>query len=255
MNLRILIADDEPLGRERLRQLLRTEPRTEIVAECISGVEAVNTIRQRSPDLVFLDVKMPDLDGFGVLESLSGARMPAVIFVTAYDQFAVRAFEAHAVDYLLKPFDRERLQIALRRARERLQRTPEHRSDQPLSEVLVSLETRLKRLERLTIKSQGRLSIVNTIDIDWIRAADNYAELHVGNTSHFLRMTLSALAERLPPNRFARISRSHLVNLERIKEIRSKSHGDFVVFLRDGTRLPGTRNYRHNLAGFLGKPD
>src|ERR1043166_5471139 len=213
MKLRVVIADDEALARERLQQFLRLEPAIEVVAECRNGLEVVLAIRQRTPDLVFLDVKMPELDGFGVLEALKETPLPAIIFVTAYDRFAVKAFEANVVDYLLKPFDRERFQTALRRARERLQRGLATQDHSGLVDVLAKFQKRSGRLERVTIKSQGRISLVNTVDIDWICAADNYAELHVGKRSHLLRMTITALAEELPPNQFVRISRSHLVNL------------------------------------------
>jgi len=255
MKLRVVIADDEPLSRLRLRRFVRAEPGTELVAECITGMEAVNVIREKSPDLVFLDVKMPELDGFGVVEAFNGACPPAIIFVTAYDQFAVRAFEANAVDYLLKPFDRGRFQTALRRACERLQRGVSHQNNASLLNLLADVRPRVKHLERVTIKSDGRISVVKTAEIDWVCAADNYVELHLGNTTHLLRMTIAALASQLSPNCFARISRSHLVNLDRIKEIRPKSHGDYLILLRNGTALPGTRNYRQNLARILGRPE
>jgi len=252
MKLRVLIAEDELLSRKRLRQFLEAEALTEIVAECVTGQEALNAIRQTHPDIVFLDVKMPDLDGFGVIKGLTGVPLPVIIFVTAYDRFALRAFEVHAADYLLKPFDRERFQLALERARERLKRNRDARNNQPLSEVLAALEKRPKRLERLTIQSQGRISFVNTTEIDWICAADNYVELHVGDATQLLRRSISALADELANNQFVRISRSHLVNLDRIKEIRSKSHGDYLILLHNGTRLIGSRTYRHNLAPLLG---
>lgn len=249
MKLRVLIAEDESLSRNRLRQFLEAEPSTEIVAECTTGQEALRDIRKTLPDVVFLDVKMPDLDGFGVIQGLSNAPLPVIIFVTAYDRFALQAFDVHAADYLLKPFDRERFQTALRRARDRLQRQSDALNHRPHLEVLAAFETRLKRVDRLTIRSQGRISIVNTEEIDWIGSADNYVELHVGKTTHLLRMTITTLASQLPQNRFVRISRSHLVNLDRIKELRSKTHGDYVILLRDGTRLTASRTYRRNLSG------
>jgi two-component system, LytTR family, response regulator len=249
MKLRVLIADDEPLGRQRLRYLLRNEPGSEVVAECVSGTETVNSIRKNTPDLVFLDVMMPELDGFGVLEALKGIRLPAIIFVTAYDRFAVRAFEANAVDYLLKPFARERFQSALHRARERLRLGHSNISEQSILKLLMDVGKRVKPLERLTIKSDGRITLLNTAEIDWVRAADNYVELHVASASHLLRMTMTELASQLSPSRFVRISRSYLVNLDQIKEMRSASHGDYVIVLQNGTKLLGTRNYRQNLTG------
>ena len=247
MKLRVLIAEDEPLGRERLRSFLEAEDGIEIVAECINGTEAVKAIREMEPDLVFLDVKMPELDGFGVLEAIPGPR-PAIIFVTAYDQYAVRAFEANAIDYLLKPFDQIRFKTAFRRARERL-RGP-NRSNQTVSEMLASFREGTNRLERLTVKSGKRISILKTADIDWIRAADNYTELHVGNATHLLRMTIGTLAEQLPPQ-FVRISRSLLINLTRVAEIHPKSHGDFLILLEDGTQLPASRSHRQNVMKLL----
>jgi two-component system LytT family response regulator len=252
MKLRVLIADDEPLSRQRLRQFVRAEPGVELVAECVNGMEAVKIIREKSPDLAFLDVKMPELDGFGVVEALNGTG-PVIIFVTAYDRFAVQAFEANAVDYLLKPFDRERFRTALRRACERLRRVGSDQHNPALLKLLTDAGKRPKPLERLTFKSDGRICVVKTADIAWIGGADNYVELHTGTRTHLLRTTITALAGQLSPDRFVRISRSHLVNLEHIKEMRPKSHGDFLILLHNGTTLPGTRNYRHNLAQVVGK--
>ena len=249
--LRVLIADDELLCREQMRRFLRAEPGTEVIAECVSGVEAVNAIREDSPDLVFLDVKMPELDGFGVIEALKGTRLPVIIFVTAYDQFALRAFGINAVDYLLKPFDRARLQIALRRARQRLQQESPEQTNPWLKDAPVDGGAHGNAMERLAIKAAGRIMVVKAAEIDWICAADNYAELHVGSKTHLLRMTITALAARLPEGRFVRISRSVLVNVDRIKEIHSKSHGDYLTHLHNGMRLRGSRKYRENLSQFL----
>lgn len=252
MKLRVVIADDEPLGRQRLRQLLRDEPKVEVVAECENGVEALGAIREKSPDLVFLDIKMPEMDGFGVLKALDGNKQPAVIFVTAYDHFAVKAFEMHAVDYLVKPFGRERFQTALNRARHRLRADAVAEGGNSLSNLVGKLNSQLNPLEQVSIKTGDRIRLLKVAEIDWICSADNYAELHTGNGAHLMRVTISTLAEQLPQNRFARISRSHIVNMDRIKEIRPKSHGDYVVLLRNGTELQGTRNYRKNLAALLG---
>jgi two-component system LytT family response regulator len=227
MRLRVLIADDEPLSRERLRQFLHAEEHTEIVAECGTGTETLDAITTTSPDLVFLDVRMPELDGFAVLERLGDNRPPAIIFVTAHHEFAVRAFEIAAIDYLLKPFDRDRFRVAFSRARTRLERG----ATGPASETTF-LAGRHKSTERVAVRLQGRIFFVSTKDIDWLNAADNYVQLHVGKASHFLRSTLTSLITQLPPNQFLRINRSHLVNVDRIKEIRSKTHGDFIVHLR-----------------------
>jgi two-component system LytT family response regulator len=248
--LRVLVADDELLCRERLRRFIRAEPNIEVVAECASGTEVVKAIREKKPDLAFLDIRMPELDGFGVLEALKWTRSPAIIFVTAYDQFALRAFEFHAVDYLLKPFDRSRFRTALERALERLQLQLAGSSRSLLSR-LASLGAGSKTLERLVVKSRGRITILKTAEVDWISAADNYTELHVANRTYLLRMTITALANRLPQQRFTRISRSLVVNVDRLKEICPKSHGDFLVYLHDGKALTGSRNFRNGLAEIL----
>jgi two-component system, LytTR family, response regulator len=251
--LRVLIADDELLCLEQIRRFLHAEPGIEIVAECRNGIEVVKAIHQKRPDLAFLDVKMPELDGFGVIDALKDTRLPAIVFVTAYDQFALRAFGIHAVDYLLKPFDRARFQTALRRARQRLRHNWPDQTNLGLTNPLANGGSRGKSLECVAIKSGGRITIVRAAEIDWICAADNYAELHVAKKIYLLRTTITAIANRLPANRFVRISRSVLVNVDRIKELCPKSHGDYIFVLLDGTRLTGSRNYRHNLAELLGK--
>jgi len=245
MKLRVLIADDELLGRQRLKDLLRAEPAVDVVGECENGVEAMQVIREKAPDLVFMDIKMPEMDGFGVLEALNGSRLPAVVFVTAYDDFALRAFDIHAVDYLLKPFDRDRFQTALRRVRERLghDRSPQA-SKMPAGKNGGAHEI-------IVIRSQGRLMTIESSDIDWVGAEDNYAEIRIGNKTQLLRCTISALALRLSAPEFIRISRSVLVNVARIREINGKTHGDYTVILKDGTRLSGSRKYRHNFTELL----
>src|SRR5438105_12773148 len=207
MKTRVLIVDDEPLARERLRQLLESEPDIEIAGECADGRSAVETISKETPDLVFLDVQMPELDGFGVLTEIQGERMPAVIFVTAHDKFALKAFEVHAVDYLLKPFDRQRFQTALRRALDQIQHHQTGELSHRLTALLAEVKPESKRLERLAIKSSGRVIFLKTDDIDWIEASDNYVSLHVGSDTHLHRETMSALAEQLPPKKFLRIIR------------------------------------------------
>ncbi|MBI4325305.1 MAG: response regulator transcription factor [Chloroflexi bacterium] len=253
MKIRTLIVDDEPLARERLRKLLEAEPEIEIVGECADGREAVDRIEAQSPELVFLDVQMPELDGFGVLEALGSERMPAVIFVTAHDKFALRAFDVHAIDYLLKPFDRERFKTALQRALNRLQGQPAGELNQRLLGLLADLKTHAKPADRLVVKSEGRVLFVRTDDIDWIEAADNYVNLHVGTESHLLRETMSALETKLAPSKFLRISRSTIVNVERIKELQPMFHGEYVVILRNGARLTLSRSHREKLHQLMGK--
>jgi len=251
--IRTLIVDDEPLARERVRLLLEKEPDLEIVGECGDGHEALQTIRKTSPDLVFLDIQMPELDGFGLLAQLDPARLPAIIFVTAFDQFALRAFEVHALDYLLKPFDSERFQAAVRRARQWVQRNQGGEWDPRLSALLTDLKGASKVPDRLAVKSGGRVLLVRIEDVDWVEAADNYVNLHVGRESHLLRETMNALESRLAPERFLRISRSTIVNLDRIKELQPMFHGEYTVILHDGTRLTLSRGHREKLSLLLGK--
>jgi two-component system LytT family response regulator len=251
MMARVLIVDDEALSRARLRELVQAEANLQLVAESTNGKEAIEAIGEKSPDLIFLDIRMPELDGFEVLEALKGGTAPAIIFVTAHDEFAVRAFDVHPVDYLLKPFDRERFQTALRRAYMWLQRRDSTQYEQLLEGVLATVRMKRNPLERIPVRSQGRICLVNTDEIDWISAADNYVELHVGKQSHLVRMTIKDLADQLRDDEFIQISRSHLVNFERVKEVNRKEHGDFAIILRDGTRLTGGRTYRDNLARLL----
>jgi two-component system LytT family response regulator len=253
MKTRCVIVDDEPLARERLRQLLAQEAEIEIAGECADGREAVETIKKQCPDLVFLDVQMPELDGFGVLEQIRGERMPVIVFVTAHDRFALRAFEVHALDYLLKPFDRARFQTALRRALDHIQHAQSGELSQRLTALLAEVKPATKHPERLAIKSSGRVIFLRTNDIDWIEAADNYVSLHVGTETHLHRETMSALAEQLSTNKFLRISRSTIVNVDRIKELQPLFHGEYVVILRNGTKLTLSRNYRDALHQLMGK--
>ena len=252
MKTRTLIVDDELLARERLRQLLLNEPEVEIAGECTDGREAVQTIRQEKPDLIFLDVQMPELDGFGVLQEIGDGPMPVIVFVTAHDKFALRAFEVHAVDYLLKPFDRERFQAALQRALEQVRHRTSGALDQRLSDLLAELKSpaKSKSIERLAVKSGGRVVLLKVEDIDWIEAADNYVELHVGKQSHLLREKLSTLETRLAPEKFVRISRSTIVNVERVKELQSLFRGEYALILQSGERLTLSRSYRDKLREF-----
>jgi two-component system LytT family response regulator len=244
--VRTLIVDDELLGRERLRQFLQKAPEVEIIGECADGHSAVEIIQQQSPELIFLDVQMPELDGFGVVETIGAESGPVIVFVTAHDNFALRAFEIHAVDYLLKPFDSERFQRALRRALEQVNQ----RESGALIERQAALIAELKAQRsggRLAVKSGGRMVWVQLDEVDWIGAADNYTELHVGAKSHLLRETLSALEARLESGKFVRISRSAIVNAQRIKEIRRLFYGGSELTLQSGAKLTLSRRYRDKL--------
>ena len=253
MKIRTLIVDDEPLGRERIRTLIGDDADIEVVDECSDGKQAVAAIQRTNPDLVFLDVQMPEMDGFGVLEAIAGDRMPAIIFVTAYDRYAVQAFEVHALDYLLKSFDRDRFQDALLRAKKRIQNSPIGPWNERLAGLLEDLQNRQTHVTRFVIRSGGRIVFLRVEEIDWLEAAGNYVSIHVGRDRHLLRGTLQSVLERLDPAQFLRIHRSTVVNCNRIKELQPLFHGDYTVRLRDGTELTLSRNYRENVSGFLGQ--
>lgn len=243
--IRTILVDDEPLAREKLRGFLEPEPDFEVIAECRDGTEALTTIEKERPDLVFLDVQMPELDGFEVLDRLGRDHLPAVIFVTAYDQYALRAFEVHALDYLLKPFDRERFAQALARVRERRQ------ADESRQKLQALLDERAKYPDRLEVKTSGRVVILKVDEIDWIDAAGNYVKIHAGSESLLLRDTMGRIEQRLDPRLFMRIHRSTIVNVERIRELQQQFHGDYVVVLKTGQRLTLSRSYRDKMRKLL----
>jgi two-component system, LytTR family, response regulator len=238
--------DDESLARDRMRQLLQTESEVEIIGECADGRTAVTTIQKELPDLIFLDVQMPELDGFGVVEALGANASPVIVFVTAHDKFALRAFEIHAVDYLLKPFDRERFQKALHRALEQVMQRDSSTLIARQAALIASLKSPQTE-DRLAVKSGGHVVWVKLDEVDWIGSADNYAELHVGAKSHLLRETLAALEARLDPQKFVRISRSVIVHAPRIKELNRLFYGGCELVLQDGTKLTLSRRYRDKL--------
>lgn len=249
MKIRVLLVDDEPLARERVRKLLEKEPDIELLGECADGASAVQLIREHAPDLVFLDVQMPELDGFGVLERLGSFTLPAVVFITAHDQFALKAFEIHAVDYLLKPFDAARFQTALNRVRGILRGKQRGELDLRLATLLADVRPpeKARTLERIAVKSSGRVVFVKVEDIDWIEAADNYVSLHLGTEEHLHRETMATIEGQLPAAQFMRISRSTIVNVDRIKELQPLFHGEYAVLLRNGTRLTLSRSYRDKI--------
>jgi two-component system LytT family response regulator len=247
--IRAVIVDDEPLGRTVVREMLRGEAEIEIVGEAANGHEALELLSQTRPDLLFLDVQMPEVDGFDVLGALD--TLPLVIFVTAYDQYAVRAFEVHALDYVLKPFDRERFGQAVQRAKEQLKLAQHHAINERILALLEAQKSQTPYLERLVIKDQGRVFFLKTAELDWVEAEGNYVKLHARQTVYWLRETLSNLEAQLDPQRFARIHRSHLVNLDRIRELQPWSHGEYHVLLHDGTQLTLSRNYRERLHGLF----
>ena len=268
MKIRTLVVDDEPLARKRLSRLLQEEPGIEIVGVCASGREAVDTIRRDRPDLVFLDVQMPELDGFGVLAELGAERLPTVVFVTAYDQYALQAFEVHALDYLLKPYTPARLSAAVERATRQLH-APVNDTAR-LAELLEHLDRERRELAeklngpapaaapapptapvshtgRLLVKEGERMFFVPVERVDWLEAEGNYVRLHCGRDAHLVRGTLGGMEEQLDARRFTRIHRSTIVNVDRVKEVRPWFAGDYLVKLQDGTELRLSRRYRDRL--------
>jgi two-component system, LytTR family, response regulator len=251
---RVLIADDEPLARERLRTLLQDEPGMEIVGEAGDGLRAAESILALTPDIVFLDVQMPGADGFDVIEAVGADRMPCVIFVTAFDRYALRAFDVHALDYLLKPFDRERFRQSVARARQQMTRTNGGDVERRIAALMDDLRPAKQKTDRFVVKSGGRIFFVRTSEIDWIEAAGNYVKLHVGADTHLIRETMNAVEGRLSPEAFVRIHRCHIVNIEQVRELQPWFNGEYVVFLKSGTRLTLSRGYRERLQDRVGKP-
>lgn len=256
--IKTLIVDDEPLARRNLRVLLEKDPQIEIVDECRNGREAVKAINTLSPDLIFLDIQMPEMDGFDVLEHVGPEHIQAIIFVTAFDQYALKAFDVHALDYLLKPFDDERFAHALQRAKSQIESRQMNKLTQRLLALLDGRESERKvalqqkdYLTRLMIKVSGRVVLLKVDEIDFIEADGNYAKLHVGHKSHLLREKMHDLEERLDPARFVRIHRSVIVNLDRIKEMHPHFNGDYIVVLEDGRKLRLSRTRRENLEARL----
>jgi two-component system LytT family response regulator len=234
--IRTLVVDDEPLARSSILHVLRAHSDVEVLNECDSATAALDAIRIQKPDLVFLDVRMPEYDGFDILEMLGADAPPAVIFVTAYDQYALKAFDTGALDYLLKPFNNARFNRAFERAKERIAL----RRQAPA------------RMNRFTIKNAGHVVFLPTADVDWIEAADYYASLHVGPKTHLLRRSMNDLESDLEPSQFCRIHRSTIVNLDRVRELRFDSEAEYEVLLADGTKLRLSRRYRKDLQTRLG---
>jgi two-component system LytT family response regulator len=246
--LRSVIVDDEPHARAKLRRFLDADGRMELVGEAGDGVEALRVLEDTRPDLLFLDIQMPELDGFGVLEELDPTVNPRVVFVTAHDQHALRAFEVRALDYLLKPVDQERFEEAVDRALEA------HRAGEAVNSrsVLSELPAERRVLTRFLVRSRSRMVLVPAARVDWIGSASNYVELHCGKETHLVRGTLQDLEDRLDATRFVRVHRSTIVNMERVKELHPWSHGDLLLILEDGTELRLSRRYRDRLEGVFG---
>jgi len=244
MTISTLIVDDEPLARDRIKRFLRDEEGIRLIGECKNGTEAIETINRENPALVFLDIQMPEKNGFDVIKALDAKHLPTIIFVTAYDQYALQAFDVHALDYLLKPFNRERIKRAVARAREHIDHKRLGNIDERLNALIADIRGEKKFLDRLVVKAVGRVFFLKTDEIDWIEAAGNYVKLHVGRDSHMIRETMNGIESKLDPAKFLRIHRSTVVNIDRIKELHPMFSGDYAVILRNGTELALSRNYR-----------
>lgn len=249
-----LIVDDEPLARGGLRALLLRDADCAEILEAANGAEAVPAILKRKPDLVFLDVQMPELDGLGVVSAVGAERMPATIFVTAHDEHAIAAFEMNAVDYLLKPVTEERFAQALARAKARLRDAAGAGDTRQVLDLLEALVASQRHVRRIAVKSSGRTVFVDVDDVDWVAAAENYVELHVGRESHLLHVTLTTLERSLDPARFLRIHRSTIVQVPRIVELIPGAHGEYEIVLRDGARLTSGRTYAEKIRALANNP-
>jgi two-component system LytT family response regulator len=243
MAIQALIVDDEPLARQRIALMLENESDIKIVGQCGDGKTATRIIKSKAPDLVFLDIQLPEMDGFEIIDSLPANRLPLIVFVTAYDQFALKAFKVHAVDYLLKPVEAERLAEALDHVRRQMQvRDPGQRAR--LAELLRDLDSHRGRTNRIVLKSEGEVLCLKPSEIDWVESAGNYVCFHVGPSTHIFRETMNQVEHRLREHNFLRIHRSSIVNFDRIKKLKPRLYGDYTVELRDGTKLTLSRAYR-----------
>lgn len=240
--IRVLIIDDERPARRKIRRFLESEPDIEVVGEACDGREAIAVIQSEKPDLIFLDVQMPGLDGFGVIDAVDAQPMPQVVFVTAHDQFALRAFEVHALDYLLKPFDLARFRKILSHARAQLQRNKTEDMDK-MSKLLKEIREAERYAERLLINAEERAFFLQVDRINWIEAAKNYVNIHAGNEAYLLRGTIDGLHKRLDPSKFIRVNRSQIVNIDSIKELQPWFHGEYRIILKDGTAMMWSRRY------------
>ncbi len=252
MKIKVLIVDDEPPARSMIGKLLSDDSEIEIVGECANGVEAIESLDKLRPDLLFLDIQMPELDGFEVLEALDEKKIPEVIFVTAFDHYAVRAFDISAVDYLLKPFDHERMAKALARAKTKLAERRDFARNQDLIKLLKELRSRETKIRRFVVKDRERVLLIPVENIDWIKADGNYLLLHEQEKRHIIRKTMKQIALRLDPEKFVRIHRSTIVNLERVKELHVNFKNQHAVVLKNGTELILSRKYREDLSRRLG---
>lgn len=251
--IRVLLVSDESAERQKLREVIQTQPEMKIVAECANGIEVVTLMKEQPVDLMILDIEMPEVNGFAALEIIPPEQLPYVIFITTNERFAIRAFEFNAVDFVLKPFARERFVKALLRARKQFLNDSNHILDRQMFFILRALKARPEYAERFIVKTNGHMFFIRTDDIDWIEAEGNYVSLHSGKESHLLRETISALEAQLDPKKFLRVHRSTIVNLDRVKELQSWFHGDYRIIMRNGKELMLSRSYRDRLNGLFGR--
>lgn len=254
MELKVVVVDDEPLVREGLKLLLSRQPQVAFVSEARNGREAIGFIREQKPDLVLLDVQMPRTDGFAVVDAIGAERMPPVIFVTAHDQYAIRAFEIAAIDYLLKPVTEQRFAIAFKRAIGRLQGVPHEETTRQVLAMLDAVANPPRKLERFAVRSGERTVFVPLDEVDWIEAFQNYVRLHAGDATHLLHVPMNTIEDVLDSSRFLRIHRSHIVNIQHIAQLWSIAHGQYVVELRSGQRLQSGRTYGERIRHALANP-
>jgi two-component system LytT family response regulator len=254
MPLTALIVDDEPLARDGLRTLLSRDPEIAAIREARDGREAVVSIRECNPEIVFLDVQMPEMDGFAVVRTIGAEYMPVVVFVTAHDQYAIQAFEINALDYLLKPVIEERFVKALVRAKSRIHSNEAADSNRQIIGLLETIASPQSHLKRLVVRSAGKTVFVDVESVDWIQGAENYVELHAGRVSHLLHVTMNNLEKSLDPEIFLRVHRSIIVNLCRIRDLQPGAHGEYLITLRDGTRLQSGRTYADRLRAVVSNP-
>ena len=253
MKYEVLIVDDEPLARRSIRKHLKAFPEFEVAAECGDGESAVAAIREQKPDLVFLDIQLPEFDGFDVIRAVGNHTMPVTIFVTAYDRYALRAFEAHALDYLLKPFSEDRFRDSLIRARRTLELGKQQPAHHQLSQLLEEINKKKDYMERIPVPAKGRFLFFNVRDLDWIEAEGNYLRLHGGATSHLIRGNMNEMEAKLDPDKFMRIHRSTIVNLQRIREVQPWFHGHHRIVMTSGQELKFSRYQKSKLRQLLGK--
>jgi two-component system LytT family response regulator len=251
--IRVCIIDDEPIACRKIQRMLKDDSEIEIVRVCSNGEDGRQALQGLSPDLIFLDVQMPEMDGFEMLSSLKPEKMPYVIFVTAYDSYAIQAFRIHALDYLLKPFDKNEFNEALHHAKEQIQLDRERKQDRDLKALLREISARPPYLERLVIKSLGKIFFLKVDDIDWIEAQGKYEMIHAGKENHLIREGMGKLEAELDPKKFVRIHKSTIVNVDRIEHLQPLFHSDFRVILRNGTALTISRRYRDKLEAALGR--